>query len=332
MGWKGTARSFGAAYRRGVREYEREERLRQKELERRHKEAVKMEMLAQAAYDVECFENLIDRLTTVHREPVEQVNWSEVADIAPPLKPTKDSENEEKAQKAIENYKPGFWDKLFKKVEKKEKWLQDRLLYAKEKDGQSNKQLLEEYNREYADWESETHLARQVLARDLTSFRRVLRESTVFEELNEFGSIRKIEFKDESTAIVVYSVVGKEIIPSEKKTLTQTGKLSKKNMPKGEFFENFQDHVCSSAIRIANELMSLLPLESVYVTVNDKMLNTATGHLEEASILSVKIPKETLKQLNLESIDASDSMSNFVHEMKFRKTKGFEAVNELQAV
>lgn len=51
----------------------------------------------------------------------------------------------------------------------------------------------------------------------------------------------------------------------------------------------------------------------------------------ELPIVSVAISRRTLNSLNMDSIDPSDSMQNFVHNMKFKKSSGFEPVEQLDA-
>lgn len=58
-------------------------------------------------------------------------------------------------------------------------------------------------------------------------------------------------------------------------------------------------------------------------------VNTKTGHLEDQIILSAIIPKATLETLNLGNIDPSNSFENFIHNMKFQKTRGFNTVEKL---
>jgi hypothetical protein len=67
----------------------------------------------------------------------------------------------------------------------------------------------------------------------------------------------------------------------------------------------------------------------VIITAKSDLLNTRTGHLEETPILSVAIPRKTLEQLNIEIVDPSDAMENFLHNMKFLKTKGFSGVKQI---
>jgi len=100
-------------------------------------------------------------------------------------------------------------------------------------------------------------------------------------------------------------------------------------VPKSKFYEIYQDHVCSCILRVSRELFALLPIEVVIVTAMSDILNTQTGHMEEKPIVSVAFPKKTIESINFDMIDPSDSMTNFVHRMNFKKTKGFEAVERL---
>jgi len=56
------------------------------------------------------------------------------------------------------------------------------------------------------------------------------------------------------------------------------------------------------------------------------MLDTAKGHKKWTPILSVRFVRETFGDLHLERIDPSDSLQNFVHEMKFQKTRGMQPI------
>lgn len=110
----------------------------------------------------------------------------------------------------------------------------------------------------------------------------------------------------------------------------KSGKLSVKQMPKGKFYELYQDHICSCVLRIARELFALLPIEMVLVNCLGNLLSSQTGYMEEKSILSVAIPRKTLEGLNFEMLDPSDSMSNFIHRMAFKRTTGFGGVESLK--
>ena len=78
------------------------------------------------------------------------------------------------------------------------------------------------------------------------------------------------------------------------------------------------------------EVFAYLPIDYARINAVAQIVNTKTGHLEEQPILSVIFPPQTIDSLNLETIDPSDSMQNFVHNMNFNKTKGFSVVEKAE--
>lgn len=82
-------------------------------------------------------------------------------------------------------------------------------------------------------------------------------------------------------------------------------------------------------LRVGRELLSILPDDLVVVTAVDDAVNTATGHMDKFPIVSVAVSRKTLETLNMQSIDPSDAMKNFVHNMSFKKTSGFTPVEVL---
>lgn len=121
-----------------------------------------------------------------------------------------------------------------------------------------------------------------------------------------------------------------DVIPDYSLTQTSTGKLSKKKLSKTKFNELYQDHICSALIRVAREIFAYLPIQKSRISIITPLLNNSTGHLEDEVIISAIIVSDTVTNLNLEHIDPSDSMSNFVHNMKFSKTTGFKPVSTVE--
>jgi len=143
------------------------------------------------------------------------------------------------------------------------------------------------------------------------------------------GSSASVEAISVTHVEVDLFVNSSDVIPAEVKTLTATGKLSVKKMSVSQTHDIYQDYVCSSALRAAREVFATVPVQVVLVHAIGELLNTATGHVEPTAILSVLMPRETMHRLHFEAIDASDSMQNFMHRMKFQKTKGFSPVEPL---
>ena len=326
MEWKGTLRSIEAAGRRAERDAQR----RRRELERQRKQLERMQELERAAYEVDVYENYINLLLSVHKECSNPWNWEAIKSAAPPGEPERTHSHEELAQAALDGFKPNLLDKMLKRGDLKRNELAEAVEEARQTDEKEYQESLKAYEQKHTDWEVACELASQVLSGNQEAYLEAIRQTNPFSDIAELGSSVKFQVHDRSLVEAVLHVQGEDVIPSEVKSLLKSGKLSVKQMPKSKFYALYQDYVCGCILRIARELFALLPIKMVIVNAVSELLNTQTGYMEVKPILSVAIPQETLKNLNLETIDPSDSMGNFVHRMTFRKTKGFQAVEAIE--
>lgn len=326
MTWKSTMRHINTGYKRAVRA----ERRRQRELERQQSLYAKMQEQEKAAYEAQLFENHISLLQSVHKECGDICDWAKIMNAPTPEKPMRSSEHEIVAQAALDGFKIGFKDKLLGKGEFKRNELIKNLDVAKMRDESEYKNVIEVYKNECDDLEKMKDVAKGVLAGDLKSYLDAIKAAEPFSDISALGSSMSFNINSATQIDVTLHVNGEQIMPIEAKSVTKSGKLSIKPIPKGKFYEIYQDYVCGCAFRAARELFALLPIETVTVTCMGNILNTKTGHLEEKPILSVAMPKVTIDKLNFETIDPSDALSNFVHNMDFKKGKGFNAVETVR--
>ena len=318
-------RAMIAAQRRA----ERESRRQQRELLRQHKEAAKYEALEQAAYEVSEYENWVERLKSVHRECSDGWDWMEILSRPAPALPIAVDTRERKAQADLQAYTPGFFDRIFRRGERKRAALAAAVEEGRRIDREANARAEAEFWSRHADWDVLRQLAARVVAGESRAFQEVIRLIDPFEELSEFGSSLDFGFTEDGRGVVRLQVNDETAIPREVKTLTQSGKLSTKRMAQGQFYELYQDFVCSAVFRAGRELFALLPLDTVIVTATANMLDTASGHMRDMPIVSVLMPRSTIVSLNFERLDPSDALRNFVHRMEFKKTKGFAPVEPL---
>lgn len=327
MGWKGTVRSINAAHRK----YEREAQRRQRELERQQQQLEKMQEIERTAYEVKVYENYIDLLLSVHKECGDLWDWEIIQSSEPPIKPAKSHKNEELAQTKLDKFKSGFFDKMLKRVESKRDKLARNVEEARQADEKECRESLQTYEQEYADWDTTRKLSDRILSGNTEAYLDAIKQAELFNDISKLGSFLEFEAMSSSLVETTLHVNGEEVIPSEIKSLLKSGKLSVKQMPKGKYYELYQDYICSCVLRVAREFFALLPIEMVIVNCMGNLLNSQTGYMEEKPILSVAIPRKTLEGLNFEMLDPSDSMSNFIHQMTFKKTIGFSAVQSLKA-
>lgn len=326
MGWKGTVRSVGTA----IRAADRDAKRRQRELVVQEKQYEKMQQLEQAVYEVEVYENNIEIIQSLHKESGEKVDWVAIAKSPPPPEPKNTHHKEKAARLKAENYKPGFFDKILKRSGQKQKQLNAATHKSQEADLNEHEKNIKNWKSDIGDWEKKTTLSKLLAEGDKESKINVIKELNPFSEISDLGSNLSFVVHENSIVEAEIHIHGEKIVPTEIKTLLQSGRLSVKKMPKGKYYEIYQDYVCSCVLRVANELFSILPDNMVIVTAIDEMLNTNSGHLEKLPILSIAVARKTLDSLNLNNIDPSDSMSNFIHNMSFKKTQGFKPVIRIE--
>ncbi|WP_247258187.1 hypothetical protein [Pseudomonas moorei] len=327
MGWKGTLRSMQAASRKA----DRNARRRQRELQVRQKEYAKMEALEQAAYEVEVYENQIDLLLSVHKECGEEIDWQSFIERAEPVKPSFAGTREAHAKSREQTYAPGFFARLFKLETRQRKNLAIAIEAGRLQDGKEHETAVAKWRVEHDSWQQEFTIAKGVLNGAGSAKLEAIKLVDPFTDISHLGTSIKFTIGDTGLVEANLSVHGVRVIPAEVKSLLQSGKLSTKKMPAGKYNELLQDYVCSCVLRVGRELLSMLPDDLVIVTAVDDVLNSATGHIEELPILSVAVSRRTLESLNMDSIDPSDSMKNFVHNASFKKTTGFQPVKALDA-
>jgi len=318
MGWKGALRSLEAASRRSAREYEREQ-----------KRLLKQRELNDAAIEVDDYGEVIRSLVTLHNTCLAKCDWKSISLESPPIKPEWLKDNELKAENLLNKFKPNIFHKLFRLTESKILKLKTNLQDAKEVDEDQYKNNLALYEKDYTSWQESQKISRGVLEGNIESYKEAIRLINPFDEIDEIVEILEFKPINKSVAEIYLSTEGQEVIPGEIKSLLRSGKLSSNKMPKAKYFELYQDYVCSCILRVAREIFSVLPLESIAVTILDNLLNTDTGHIENQPIISVYIHKATLNKLNLSELDPSDSMNNFICKMNFKKNKGFDVVEKI---
>lgn len=317
---------MAAAQRRAEREAIRHQR----ELERQTKAEAKLEALQQAAHEVKVYENLMERLRSVHRDCGEAWDWNALAAKPEPKQPGPTSERERAAQLKLDGYEPNFLIKLLGLAKWRRRKLVGGVQTARQADAEENTKAEEEFRAKHAEWKETKELAERVLRGDTAAFREVLEEVDPFAEINELGSRIAFAFTNDGRATITLHVNGDTVIPSHVKTLLKNGTLSVKKMSQTQFYETYQDYVCGAAFRVVRELFALLPLETIIVTAVSNMLDTSSGHMKDQPILSVMMPRDTIEKLNFEKLDPSDALRNFVHHMEFKKNKGFSPVESLR--
>jgi hypothetical protein len=320
IGIPGTGLSYSnSSGGRSKRQYKSSAYNKRQKLQQMHNN--KLDELQQNALAVEEYNNLIEIIKGLHKECDDHVDWAHINSLEPPFNPPEVGPNKAQAIAEYNAFTPNLKEKLFKSMgEKRKKSLEAAIAEAELKDAEA-----------YEEWQKLKALSERILQGDIDAYFEVIDEMAPLDDLLEFGSDFEFGANDPTALEVEFKVKSEAVVPRQVLTLTKTGKLSKKDMTKTQYYELVQDYVCSCSIRIARDIMALLPVEKVVVHAVDNILDTATGFSEDKTILSVVFERSRLEPLNFELIDPSDALQNFQHNMKYAKTSGFKPVERISA-
>lgn len=266
---------------------------------------------------VQDYQTYIHSLRNLHQMCEEEINWQEISTLPPPFEQGAMGPNEVKAIQAYEQYTPNFLERMITALaDKKREKLKRAIVAAKQRDEE-----------DYREWEKLVTLAQQVGSGEKQAYEQVIKEMSIYPELQKLNFKYAIPHADLVEAEIQVNL--DDTIPNETITLTKTGKVSRRAMGKTKYFALAKDYVCSGALWIARNIFAHLPVDHVLVHVTEYALNEATGHYEHQVLLSVKFDRQTVNSLNFQHLDPATAMENFTHQMKHLKTKGFRPVKRL---
>lgn len=297
---------------------ERAERKRAADLARRVKEQAKQTELEAAKQAVDAFEARVAEVKSAHRQCTEPVNWLGFASAMPPCVPIPTGWREKAARRSRLILEPLG-------VESSE--LPD-VSVAIKNDAAVLQQQEDEWRQETIEHERMTGLAQAILRQETDAYFQALRDNPAWSELAEQGSTVELTVSSPNLVVCIFTATTAAVIPTEVKSLTSTGKLSSKAMPRVQFMALYQDFLCSCVLRIGREVFATLPVPTVLVTVNCQ-----DGSAPATPVISVILARERFGKLDFETVDPSDAVETFPCRTDFkasRKSESFKSIVPFQ--
>ncbi len=246
------------------------------------------------------YDNYIDTIKSVHKECKKNMDWEKIYQEPMPG----DSHNESKKS---------VFEKIRNRIEK--------ILFVDASGEQNEKKSASD------EWKEKHDFASRIISGETDAYLEAISDADLFDDILGFGSEFEIGTDSAEEIEVEFKVMSEKVVPEIELTLTQTGKLSKRELTKTAYYDYTQDYVCSCSIRIGRELFALLPVTSVVVHAVEESMDTAN---ENVTIMSVRYLRNEFMRTDFDNIDPSDFVETFQHNMNFFKTKGFKAVNRLE--
>ena len=265
------------------------------------------------------FNDFINYITSFHKECDYEYDWELMVKEPAPFNIGEKGPNELAALKKLDNYKPNVLEKVFKVLD-------NRRREALEED---LKKAIENDKKLYKSWQDQRKLFQSILQKDPKAYMALLKDIQFCSELAGFISSFQFQASDGDNLIIDCNININDVIPTHYKTLTKTGKLSIRKYNKTDYYVIVKEYVSGLTLRIARNVFGLLPIRSAIINVQTEVLDTQVGKVDNITILSIKIDKTTLSELNFDLIDPLDALNNFKHNVRFLKTCGFQPVEKL---
>lgn len=178
-------------------------------------------------------------------------------------------------------------------------------------------------------WQKNKLLAERVLIGEEHAFIEALGEFSFLDEIAQLGTSIELTVHSNRQLEIDVRCNDAGVIPSTAKALTASGKVSEKQIPRARFQEIYQDHVCSSLLRVAREAFAVLPINTLLINGHATIHDSAIGTDAVQPIYSVLIPQGGLSTFNFDGLDPSDAIESFPHRGDFkgsRKAGAFQAI------
>lgn len=311
-------------YEKAVREFarsqkrkEREELRIAREIGRARKEQEKAHGLQTAQWEVDEFEAQLKVALSLHREAAEPWDWDKIIASMPIISPVATTRRDWRVRQDL------ALASLDTPIN-----AEDLLEEARKGDRLETEAATKLHEEAKSEWERMRALARRILAGDLEAYKAAVVEFSPLAEIEQLGSTLDFTMHSASFAECRVSMKGTTAIPAEIKSLTSTGKLSVKGMPRQQFHEVYQDYICGGVLRIGREIMALLPIDDLLVTVLAPVPQFE-GDAREHPVLSVVLERTALERMNFDRLDPSDTIETLIYRGDFkatRKTGAFQPI------
>lgn len=223
------------------------------------------------------------------------------------------------AIEALNNYKPSFFDRLFKKDVTKYEELQENVFKAIEED-ENNRPVLT----------VEASLAEKLKKNQVDAMKTFMEKVGAFDVFKDDAKSYSIDFEmnvDEASAIIVNIVtdMNSDVLDNQVEIL-QSGRYSNKKLSKTAFNERCYAYICSLALGFATEALAVTPLYKAIVNIEDQTVSTATGLTEKRTILAGEFDEHNLIDLDYDTLNPIEVIEKNSVEVNFSPRNGFKEV------
>lgn len=315
-----TIRQFSRGVGRTVRAMDREAARQQRQRQLFEKASLRQAALDASDNAASTYERFVNLLTGCHRVQFDRRNWEADANATPPEDPPYNDARERAAAAALAAYQPGWLTKATGGENKQKARLSAAIASARSEEEEAYRTACQRA----AERRDEIALSQAVVA---------LQSSALLAAVNDHSKLSEAAIEGvnilaiDGRVIVVVDGLDLEDMPTQSVSLLQSGKASIKPLTASKMLEMHRDNICSSAARVAVELLGAVPAEAVDVVMQTDLLDRATGHIKSEPILYVRVAAQALQNLNLKQADPVLLVERLGAHYNWTRKSGFSPLN-----
>jgi len=174
---------------------------------------------------------------------------------------------------------------------------------------------------------SNTLLARALLALDRQAIMTSLSQCSQIGNLPFCAEGIELLFLDDGRLVALVDGLDQEDMPTQSVAVLQSGKISVKPLSRSRMLEIHRDNLCSSALRVALEILAVVPISVVEVVMRTDNLDLGSGRMQCEPVLHVRVVAETLAQMNLQRTEAAAVVERLGGVLQWTKRDGFRPID-----
>jgi hypothetical protein len=302
---------------------ERQARQAERQRQSNTRAAQKAAMLAASANAAAAYEEMVEAMTGAHRVPFARRDWRTDAAASALPAPERRDDAERSAKYDLESYEPKWFERLLRLDGRRRAQLEiavDAARDTDEADYAAERDRVDARNAEIAH-------AQRMVALDPATVLDAIQTLTTLGSLPFSIEGASLRYTDTGRIIAVVDGLDLEDMPTQSVSLLQSGKASFKAIAQGRTLEMLRETICSAAIRVAIDILQVVPADAVEIVMLSDLLDRASGHIDASPVLYVRVSAQALEPVNLLRTEASPLVDRLGGHYEWSKRDGFRAIN-----
>lgn len=269
----------------------------------------------------ERYEKLFEQLTRTHCAPYARLDWNEIATRGLVEPAMRRNELELKARRKLANYQVGLIDALFGMGAERRRALTEAVLDAAKKDAE----LYAQAKRNAEVHNLDVNLAGAVMALDLNAIEQALKAHMPIDTLSKVLEGFAVVFPAPGRLLIYIDALEPDAMPDESVDIGESGRSVYRALPDALRQEMHLANVCAASLRVALEVMQVVPLEHCEV-ITRCFIPTPRGDVALVPVVYAKVPHIALCNMDMRRLEPVATITALGGRIDWDLSRGFSAV------